>query len=176
MPPGADAEVVAAEPSRLRPSLPAGFIHRCRTGLPQRETASSTASEHERTDMSRRLPSRGRPARTRQLHRRDHRAHAATPLRQPRRQQAPRHHRPRRADCGSVTNAIEDVLHELRQRYGLDLPPIVIYRDTTGAWDGVAHIEGTFRGFYAIRETGPRARDRQGARARPTCAAAECRV
>jgi hypothetical protein len=53
----------------------------------------------------------------------------------------------------SVTNAIEEVLHQLREHYGLDLPPIVIYRDTTGVWDGVAHIEGTFRGFYPIRET-----------------------
>lgn len=53
----------------------------------------------------------------------------------------------------SVTNAIEDVLHELRLRFGLDLPPIVIYRDTEGVWDGVAHIEGIFRGFHPIRET-----------------------
>jgi hypothetical protein len=53
----------------------------------------------------------------------------------------------------SVTNAIEDVLHELRLRFGLDLPPIIIYRDTEGVWDGVAHIEGTFRAFYPIRET-----------------------
>ena len=53
----------------------------------------------------------------------------------------------------SVTNAIEDVLHELREHYGLDLPAVIIYRDSTGVWDGVAHIEGTFRGFYPIRET-----------------------
>jgi hypothetical protein len=44
------------------------------------------------------------------------------------------------------------VLDELREHYGLDLPAIIIYRDTTGVWDGVAHIEGTFRGFYPIRE------------------------
>jgi hypothetical protein len=53
----------------------------------------------------------------------------------------------------SVTNAIEDVLLELLVSYGMDLPPVIIYRDTTGVWDGVSHIEGTFRGFYAIRET-----------------------
>jgi hypothetical protein len=53
----------------------------------------------------------------------------------------------------SVTNAIEDVLRELLHRYGMDLPSVIIYRDTEGVWDGVAHIEGTFRGFYPIRET-----------------------
>jgi hypothetical protein len=53
----------------------------------------------------------------------------------------------------SVTNAIEEVLDELFDSYGMDLPCLIIYRDTTGVWDGVAHIEGTFRGFYPIRET-----------------------
>lgn len=53
----------------------------------------------------------------------------------------------------SVTNAIEEVLDELLDSYGMDLPPVIIYRDTSGVWDGVAHIEGTFRGFYPIRET-----------------------
>jgi hypothetical protein len=53
----------------------------------------------------------------------------------------------------SVTNAIEEVLHERREHYGLDLPTVIIYRDTAGVWDGVNHIEGTFRGFYPIRET-----------------------
>jgi hypothetical protein len=53
----------------------------------------------------------------------------------------------------SVTNAIEEVLHELREHYGLDLPSVIIHRDTTGVRDGVNHIEGTFRGFSSIRET-----------------------
>jgi hypothetical protein len=53
----------------------------------------------------------------------------------------------------SVTNDIENVLRECRDRYGLDLPVTVIYRDTQGRWDGVYHLEGTFRGFYPLGET-----------------------
>jgi hypothetical protein len=56
-------------------------------------------------------------------------------------------------DKRSVTNAIEDVLLLCRERFGVNLPGLAIYRDTTGVWDGVSHIEGTFRGFYPIRET-----------------------
>ena len=58
-----------------------------------------------------------------------------------------------RSGCRSVTNAIEGVLHELRPCYGGDLPSVIVYRDTTGVWDGVAHIEGMFQDFYPIRET-----------------------
>jgi hypothetical protein len=53
----------------------------------------------------------------------------------------------------SVTNAVEEVLEELVGSYGMDLPSVIIYRNTTGVWDGISHIEGTFRGFYPIRET-----------------------
>jgi hypothetical protein len=53
----------------------------------------------------------------------------------------------------SVTNAIDEILIELREQYGLDLPTLIIYRDSQGVWDGVAHLEGTFRGFYSINET-----------------------
>jgi hypothetical protein len=60
------------------------------------------------------------------------------------------HHDP---ETRSVTNAIEEVLLLCRQRFGHELPTLAIYRDTTGRWDGAAHIEGTFRGFYAIGET-----------------------
>jgi hypothetical protein len=56
-------------------------------------------------------------------------------------------------DTRSVTNAIEEVLLLCRERFGVDLPSLAIYRDSTGVWDGVRHIEGTFRGFYPIRET-----------------------
>jgi hypothetical protein len=53
----------------------------------------------------------------------------------------------------SVTNAIDEILMELREQYGMDLPALIIYRDSRGVWDGVAHLEGTFRGFYPINET-----------------------
>ena len=69
----------------------------------------------------------------------------------------------------SVTNAIEEVLDELLETYGMDLPSLVTYRDTTGVWDGVSHIEGTFRGFYPIRETDlPRAIEKAIGRAEPS--------
>jgi hypothetical protein len=55
-------------------------------------------------------------------------------------------------DTRSVTNAIEGVLALCRQRFGHDLPTLAIYRDSIGRWDGVGHIEGTFRGFYPIGE------------------------
>jgi hypothetical protein len=57
-----------------------------------------------------------------------------------------------RPGCRSVTNDIEAVLAELTQQYGMDLPVTIIYRDTEGMWDGIAHLHGTFRGFYPIRE------------------------
>jgi hypothetical protein len=53
----------------------------------------------------------------------------------------------------SVTNAVDEVLQELLDSYGMDLPCLIVYRDTTGVWDGISHIEGAFRGFYPIRET-----------------------
>jgi hypothetical protein len=35
----------------------------------------------------------------------------------------------------------------------MNLPCVIIYRDTTGVWDGISHLEGSFRDFYPIRET-----------------------
>ena len=50
----------------------------------------------------------------------------------------------------SVTNDAEQVLLEQKARLGAEMPEIVIYRDTTGTWDGLDHIGGVFRGFYYL--------------------------
>lgn len=52
----------------------------------------------------------------------------------------------------TVTNGIETVLGTL-QKAGVILPPLVIYKDTDGIWDGVKHNNGHFVNFYPIRMT-----------------------
>jgi hypothetical protein len=53
----------------------------------------------------------------------------------------------------SVTNDVDNVLLDCLTAYGLDLPSIVIYRDSQGRWDRILHIDGAFRGFAALGET-----------------------
>lgn len=49
----------------------------------------------------------------------------------------------------SVTNDAEAVVADLAAR-GFDLTLPVIYRDTMGAWDGIAVRGGAFAGFYSL--------------------------
>lgn len=71
-------------------------------------------------------------------------------------------------DCNgprSLTNDVENVLADLCAILGCSLPATIVYRDTQGAWDGIAHIDGTFCGFYFL---GTRDRDAAIAKAKPT--------
>ena len=57
-------------------------------------------------------------------------------------------------NCGrSVTNDAENVITDLRER-GFDLSLPVIYRDTTGRWDGMEVHNGRFAGFYPLNSPG----------------------
>jgi hypothetical protein len=53
----------------------------------------------------------------------------------------------------SVTNAIDDILHELRERHAAPLPDLLIYCDTRRIWDGIDHAGGEFTDFYSLNET-----------------------
>ncbi|WP_409562680.1 hypothetical protein [Hyphomicrobium sp. MC8b] len=69
-------------------------------------------------------------------------------------------------DCNgprSLTNDVENVLADLRDTLGLPLPATIVYRDTQGAWDGIAHVDGIFSGFYFL---GTRDRDTAIAKAK----------
>lgn len=50
----------------------------------------------------------------------------------------------------SLTNDIEHVLAELSASLGKLMPTSVVYRDSTGRWDGIRHSGGAFGGFIAI--------------------------
>lgn len=49
----------------------------------------------------------------------------------------------------SVTNDAEHVIADLARR-GFDLTQPVIYRDTTGRWDGICVRNGVCSGFYSL--------------------------
>lgn len=51
----------------------------------------------------------------------------------------------------SVTNDAEAVVSFLRRRAGLRDGDWVVYRDTDGVWDVLAHQSGMFTGFRAVR-------------------------
>ena len=53
----------------------------------------------------------------------------------------------------SVTNDAENVIADLRER-GFDLSVPVIYRDTTGRYDGLTVRAGRFAGFYPLNAAG----------------------
>lgn len=53
----------------------------------------------------------------------------------------------------SVTNDAENVIADLREQ-GMDLSLPVIYRDTTGRWDGLKVHDGRFAGFYPLNSPG----------------------
>jgi hypothetical protein len=55
--------------------------------------------------------------------------------------------------CASVTNAVQSVLTEIAGQLKAPFSSIVIYRDSSGMWDGIRHEGGQFKGFYPIRET-----------------------
>ncbi len=52
----------------------------------------------------------------------------------------------------SVTNAVQSVLTEIAGQLKAPFPSMVIYRDSSGMWDGIRHEGGQFKGFYPIRE------------------------
>jgi hypothetical protein len=52
----------------------------------------------------------------------------------------------------SVTNDAEAVVAHVAAKYGLDGRRI-LYRDTAGLWDELAHASGAFAGFRPLRET-----------------------
>jgi hypothetical protein len=54
----------------------------------------------------------------------------------------------------SITNAAEEVVAELEVLFGDDLAHYrIIYRDTMGFWDGLAHLGDRFLGFVPLRCT-----------------------
>lgn len=53
----------------------------------------------------------------------------------------------------SVTNDVEYVLQDMRKIYG-DLTGIkIMYRDSSGIYDGINHNNGRFLSFFSINET-----------------------
>lgn len=51
----------------------------------------------------------------------------------------------------SITNGAEVVVAQLFSMFGADLAgKRIIYRDTMGNWDGLAHHEGRFLGFVPL--------------------------
>lgn len=54
----------------------------------------------------------------------------------------------------SITNAAAEVVAELATLFGDDLTTMrIIYRDTMGVWDGLAHQGSRFIAFVPIRST-----------------------
>jgi hypothetical protein len=54
----------------------------------------------------------------------------------------------------SVTNNAEAVLDEIKELllpHGLRMPPVVIYCDSEGMWDGMEYVDGTLT-FYPLRK------------------------
>lgn len=49
-------------------------------------------------------------------------------------------------DCRSVTNDAERVVSEIAAQYGAVR---IFYRDSSGDWDELQHVEGRFSGFAA---------------------------
>lgn len=52
----------------------------------------------------------------------------------------------------SVTNDIENILHDIKIHLGELSGYAVIYRDSTGRWDGVRQTENGRADFYGLRE------------------------
>lgn len=52
----------------------------------------------------------------------------------------------------SVTNDAEYVIHQLVRKLGSLIDHEVIYRDSTGRWDGLHVANDRFAGFYPLRE------------------------
>lgn len=52
----------------------------------------------------------------------------------------------------SVTNNIKQILLDIKEEIKT-LPDKIIYRDSSGEFDGVEHVQGNFIRFYPIRET-----------------------
>ena len=57
-------------------------------------------------------------------------------------------------DSKSVTNDMENILDDIRAKLGDVAGYAVIYRDSTGRWDGV-RLVGSSVEFYSLNETDP---------------------
>ena len=57
----------------------------------------------------------------------------------------------------SVTNDAEWVLKSLKAQLPAKLPATIIYRDSTGDFDGLEHADGVFTDFYPLNTTNFRA-------------------
>ena len=49
----------------------------------------------------------------------------------------------------TVTNDAENVLEEIKKKLGDDMPPVIIYQDSDGFWDGMEYDDQRLE-FYSL--------------------------
>ena len=49
----------------------------------------------------------------------------------------------------TVTNDAENVLDEIKEQLGDDMPPVIIYQDSDGFWDGMEYDDQRLE-FYSL--------------------------